>query len=74
MKYKIEKGDRFLCIKDYIMDDDSIAYTKGKTYLSNMDNYIIDNEKITPHKMSDEADFFEHFKPIKKNERIRTTP
>jgi len=48
------------------MDDDSIAYTKGKTYLSQMDNYIIDDENITPHKMSDEADFFEHFKPINK--------
>ncbi len=44
MRYKIEKGDKFLCLEEYVMEDYSVAYTKGKEYVSEMDGKITDNE------------------------------
>ena len=66
IKYFIEKGDKFLCIKDYIMDDDSIAYTEGKDYVSESDGNLTDNQNSKLHAMNNEDDFFEHFKFIGK--------
>jgi hypothetical protein len=64
MEYRIKQGDKFLCIKDLIMDDEKIAYTKGKVYLSEMRDCITDNEDDTLHDMSELEDFFEHFEKI----------
>ena len=64
MEYKIKKGDRFLCLEDYIMDDDRIAYTKGKTYFSELDGKITDNEFEVWHEMGGQIDFFEYFKLV----------
>jgi hypothetical protein len=61
MEYKIKKGDRFLCLENYIMDDDRVAYTKGKTYLSDLDNKITDDEFDVMHEMNGQDDFFEYF-------------
>ena len=62
MEYNIKKGDRFICLEDYIMDDDRIAYTKGKTYFSELDGKITDNEFDVMHEMGGQIDFFEYFK------------
>ena len=64
MKYKIKNGDRFLCLEDYEMDDERIAYTKGKIYLSEIDGRITDNELDTLHEMEGQNDFFEYFELI----------
>jgi len=70
MEYRIKQGEKFLCIKDLIMDDDTIAYTKGKVYLSEMRNCITDNEDCTLHEMQDMDDFFEHFERVEDNKLI----
>ena len=62
MEYKIKKGDRFICLEDYIMDDDRIAYTKGKVYKSELDNRITDDDFDIQHEMQGQIDFFEYFK------------
>ena len=62
MEYKIKKGDRFLCLEDYIMDDARIAYTKGNVYKSELDNRITDDDFDIQHEMQGQIDFFEYFK------------
>ena len=62
MEYKIKKGYRFICLEDYIMDDDRIAYTKGKVYKSELDNRITDDDFDIQHEMQGQIDFFEYFK------------
>lgn len=64
MEYKIKTGDRFICLADYIMDDERIAYTEGKIYLSQLDGRITDNEFDVMHEMNGQSDFFEYFKLI----------
>ena len=64
--YKIIKGDSFKCIKDFIMDDKSIDYSKGKIYTSELDGCITDKENHKNHKMEDQKDFFKHFEYIYK--------
>jgi hypothetical protein len=59
--YQIEIGDKFLCKKDYIMDDESIAYKEGVTYTSNKNGCITDEQGIEGHGMNGEYDFFEYF-------------
>ena len=63
-KYKIRKGDKFLCLKDYVMYDDSVAYRSGKTYVSEKDDHIEDEDCTVEHDMSGQNDFFEYFKPL----------
>lgn len=64
MEYKIKKGDRFLCLEDYEMDDERISYTKGKIYLSEINGRITDNEFDKLHEMEGQNDFFEYFELI----------
>ena len=64
MEYKIKKGDSFLCLENYIMDDDTIAYTKGKVYKSDFDNRITDDDFDVMHIMNVQDDFFEYFKLV----------
>ena len=66
MNYEIKKGDRFLCLSDYIMDDDTVAYSGGKFYFSELDDNITDNDFDVNHDMSGQIDFFEYFKIIEK--------
>lgn len=61
IEYTIEKGDKFMCIKDYIMDDGLIAYTNGEIYFSNQPNCITDDQEDELHDMGGQNDFFEHF-------------
>ena len=62
MEYKIKKGDVFLCLEDYIMEDGNVAYTKGKKYLSEIDGKMTDNGFDVIHGMMGQEDFFEYFK------------
>lgn len=64
INYKIKVGDVYLCLKDYIMDDGSIEYTKGKKYLSESKGCITDNGMDTRHSMKEQNDFFEYFKLV----------
>lgn len=64
MEYKIKKGDRFLCLENYVMDDDRVVYTKGLVYLSELDNRITDDEFDVMHEMNGQEDFFEYFKLV----------
>lgn len=64
MKYKIEKGDKFLCLSDYMMNDDTIAYTGGNVYLSESDDCITDDSLDSKHRMDGQDDFFEFFKLV----------
>ena len=64
MEYKIKKGDKFLCLEDYEMDDKLISYTKGKIYQSDLDGRITDNEFDVMHEMEGQNDFFEYFELI----------
>ena len=64
MQYKIKKGDKFLCISDFIMDDDTVAYTKDVKYLCEVNDCITDNERDTKHNMENQEDFFEFFIPL----------
>jgi hypothetical protein len=64
MQYKIEKGDRFLCLEDYEMEDGRVLYTKGNIYRSDADHRITDNENDIDHRMYGLDDFFEYFKYI----------
>ena len=62
MKYKIEKGDTYECIKTFIMEDGEKAYTKGREYFSEVASCITDNSVDVNHQMSDFDEFFEYFK------------
>ena len=64
MRYKIGKGDKYLCLLDYIMDDDRIAYTGGKVYLSESDDCITDDSLDSKHRMEGQDDFFEFFELV----------
>ena len=64
MNYKIKKGDKFLCLEDYLMDSGRVAYSKGKEYLSELDGRITDNENDTGHKMTVQDDFFDYFRVL----------
>jgi hypothetical protein len=66
MKYIIEKGDVFECLKDYVMHDEEIAYTKGEQYTSHKNCCITDNELDFDHDMHGQYDFFEYFKLVTK--------
>jgi hypothetical protein len=64
MEYRIKQGDKFLCIKDFVMKGGQVAYTKGKVYLSEMRDALTDNEDDTLHDMSELEDFFEYFERV----------
>ncbi len=49
--YPIKKGDKFLCTKDYIMDDGEKAFTEGKTYKSKRKGCIKNNNNDENHDM-----------------------
>lgn len=60
----IKKGQKYLCTKDYIMEEGSIAYKAGEVYKSSGKNTLpslFDNT----HTMFRDEDFNQHFKRIK---------
>lgn len=71
--YTIEKGDKFLCLEDYIMQNGDIAYTKGVEYISEIGGCITDNVSNVGHRISVNKRFFKHFKIINTKEEKRTS-
>lgn len=63
-KKEIKKGETYLCIKDYVMDNENIDYSEGYIYISEKDGCLTDNENIIEHWMDVESDFHEHFKLV----------
>lgn len=64
MRYQIQKGDKFKCIKTFIMDVGEKAYNRGKEYLSEVKGCITDNQLEVYHYMDNVEGFFNHFKLI----------
>lgn len=66
----IKKGDKFECIKDVIMDNNpkDIAYTSGKIYISELDEYITDNQNKVNHYWSNEESE-QYFIKLPKNKK-----
>lgn len=54
-------GKRFLCIKDVVMDNDEIAYTKGKVYYSATKGNLTDNNGCVDHRTANKF-LSEYFK------------
>ena len=65
----IKKGQRFLCRKDYIMDDDSIAYKCGQIYEA-VGNNILPSIIDSTHWMDRSDNFDEHFEKLKKKKPV----
>jgi hypothetical protein len=65
----IKKGQRFLCLKDYIMDDDSIAYKCGQIYEA-VGNNILPSIIDSTHWMDRSDNFDEHFEKLKKKKSV----
>lgn len=70
-KININKGDRFLCRADYVMENGMIAFEAGKIYESNCDGCLLDEEDLATgnrdngfHRMSEEEDFYDYFEPV----------
>lgn len=53
---RIEKGDKFLCIKDVVMDNGVIEYYAGKTYVSEKDGCITNESGEIEHSWIDTED------------------
>lgn len=74
---KIEKGNKFLCIKDVVMSDGDVAYKKGVIYHSEYDCFISGSDGDsysflvfwTPDSGYDVDDYF---KPLSEVDRIYT--
>lgn len=63
---EIHKGDVFECIEHVVMEDGSVAYIKGKTYASEKDGCITDDEHDENHEWSiqEDGDWRNYFKRI----------
>ena len=60
----IKKGQRFLCLKDYRMEEGSLAYKAGEVYEASGEN-ILPSLFDDTHYMFRNSEFKEHFKRIK---------
>lgn len=65
----IKKGQRFLCLKDYIMDDGSLAYKCGQIYEASNKNTLPSIFDST-HWMDRSGDFDERFEKQKKKKQV----
>ena len=65
---QIHKGDVFECIEHVVMEDGSVAYIKGKTYASEKDGCITDENHDENHEWNiqedDEENWWHYFKRI----------
>jgi hypothetical protein len=62
---KVKAGDKFLCTKDYVMNDNSIAYKHSQIYeVINLEKdgwFNMPNELLARHVCKIDSDFLEHF-------------
>lgn len=65
---KIRKGDVFECIEHVVMEDGSVAYIKGKTYASEIDGCITNEQHNESHQWNiqedEEENWWHYFKRI----------
>lgn len=80
MNVKIKKGDKFKCIKDFIMEEGNIAYIKNKEYISDKDGNLPD-EELSEHYMhyyiengDDPNEFWEHFEKVESDVKDNVNP
>lgn len=64
---KIKKGNYYLCIKEVIMSDGDIAYSKGATYYSEIDTWLTDNQGCIDHYWDNDLETEKYFKLWDKN-------
>ena len=66
---KVKIGDKFLCIKDYVMDDDTVDYKQSRIYtVDELDKdgwFNMPGDLMTDHKMIIDSEFLEYFQPWK---------
>jgi len=63
----IKNGDKFLCKKDYIMDNGELAYKKGCVYEAPEDNQL-KSLFDTNHEMGFDDEFYQHFTPLQETQ------
>jgi phosphoribosyl-ATP pyrophosphohydrolase len=63
-----KKGQRWRCKKNYVMGDDSIAYTEGKIYLieyvDRNNTMDIPDDEHSPHSIDYDDEFLSHFELV----------
>lgn len=62
----LKKGMILKCIKDFYMDDDTLAYVEGEFYKCEKDGHLTDEQHCDRHCFTDDCEqlLFEHFRPI----------
>ena len=65
----IKKGQRFLCLKDYVMYDGRLAYKCGQIYEAS-DKNILPSIFDPRHWMNRSGDFDDHFEKQKKKKPV----
>jgi hypothetical protein len=65
------KSKEYLCTKDYIMDDNTLAYKKGTVYstdgvLDNEGYFVMPSIFDKTHRMDTSGDFYDYFSDISK--------
>ena len=63
---EIKKGQYYVCIKDVVMDDETIGYSQGKCYCSDKQYYLVDNNGFSNFWQCTEMT--EHFRPATPDE------
>lgn len=64
--YKINVGDKLLCVKNVIDDEEQMPYRAGKIYTSEINGCITDEMGYKNHEWSNIPYFYDYFKPIRK--------
>lgn len=63
-EYTIKKWDEFLCTRDFVMNDKSIAFIKWKRYKSENGGRLTNERSNNKHNMSKVDYFFEYFERV----------
>jgi hypothetical protein len=66
----IKKGQKFKCVKDYVMRGGQIAYKADKNYKSEIDYCLTDEQGTKKHGMNLNDYFYEHFELIESKVKI----
>lgn len=62
MRQKINKGDKFLCTKDFVMQDGSIAFIEGVVYTSEASGCLTNIWGDPNHHLNTYDEFSDYFK------------
>ena len=74
-KPTLKEGEEYECVRDFVMEDGSVAYKAGKTYrvLNDYGHLGIDEAGSNLHKMSDERDFYCYFRKVETKKKYIVT-